>query len=185
VTKVVNLYGGPNSGKSTTAAGLFYKLKLKHYHCEMVREYVKSWSWDNRMPGIYDQPYLFGKQVQYESSLYGKVDYIITDSPLSLSAFYEEFHTSKSMIKTAAFDFMKHAQENGVQYINIWLDMVKDVDERGRFGDKDLFKKISNDMKHWITDNKLDISSVPTDLDGDDRVNYIMHELVIKASLQA
>ena len=33
-TLIINLIGGPGSGKSTTAAGLFYKLKQMGIDCE-------------------------------------------------------------------------------------------------------------------------------------------------------
>ena len=39
---VVNLFAGPGSGKSTTCAGLFSKLKLAGIYCEMVLEYAKE-----------------------------------------------------------------------------------------------------------------------------------------------
>ena len=41
-TIVVNLIGGPGSGKSTTAAGLFYNLKKLGINCEMALEYAKD-----------------------------------------------------------------------------------------------------------------------------------------------
>ena len=35
---VINFYGGPGSGKSTAAAGLFYKMKLGGYSVELTDE---------------------------------------------------------------------------------------------------------------------------------------------------
>src|SRR5512133_3821784 len=87
-TLVVNLWGGPGTGKSTTAAFLFALLKQKGYNAELVREYVKEWAWEKRQPGPLDQFYFFGKQSRRESLLYGKVDFIVTDCPVMLSAFY-------------------------------------------------------------------------------------------------
>lgn len=52
---IINLIGGPGSGKSTTAAGLFYKLKKLGYNCEMSLEFAKDKVMD-------DQIYIFGKQ---------------------------------------------------------------------------------------------------------------------------
>ena len=64
--KIVCLYGGPGSGKSTTCAGLFYKLKLLGYNGEMLREYVKDWVWEGRKIHPGDQPYFFAKQSRKE-----------------------------------------------------------------------------------------------------------------------
>lgn len=40
--KVINLFAGPGSGKSTTCAGVFSKLKLAGVNCEMALEYAKD-----------------------------------------------------------------------------------------------------------------------------------------------
>lgn len=40
--KVINLYGGPGTGKSTTAAMLFAKMKLAGFNCEYVPEFAKD-----------------------------------------------------------------------------------------------------------------------------------------------
>ena len=41
-TLVINLIGGPCSGKSTIAAELFARLKKMGVHCELVSEYIKD-----------------------------------------------------------------------------------------------------------------------------------------------
>lgn len=45
--KIICLYGGPGAGKTTTSAGLFFKLKSMGHTCELNREYVKDWVWEN------------------------------------------------------------------------------------------------------------------------------------------
>ena len=39
---VINFWGGPNSGKSTQAAGLFHRMKADNYSVEVVNEYAKK-----------------------------------------------------------------------------------------------------------------------------------------------
>jgi len=177
VTTVINLFGGPNSGKSTCASGLFYFLKLKHFHCEIVREYVKSWAWEGRKPNKYDQPYIFGKQLKYESSLYDKVDFIITDSPLMLSAFYEDLYEQQSIIKDAAFRFMNKAQENNVVYRNFWLSTVDNIDTRGRFGEEKSFVEQGHKMRDWLEKNHIKFEEVPINIDGEDRVKFLLNKI--------
>lgn len=72
-TTIINLYGGPGAGKSTSAAFLYYLLKANGFNVELVREYVKDWAWEKRVITNYDQIYFLGKQVRRESLLYGIV----------------------------------------------------------------------------------------------------------------
>ena len=60
---VVNLFAGPGSGKSTTCAGVFSKLKLAGVNCEMALEYAKDKVWENSLDVLDDQIYVFGKQL--------------------------------------------------------------------------------------------------------------------------
>ncbi len=106
--KIICLYGGPGIGKSTTCAGLFYKLKMAGHDCEMNREYIKDWVWENRAIKSGDQPYFFSKQARKER-IYMKanLDFIITDSPLVLTHYYgmkydeieQKYNTSLNMLK--------------------------------------------------------------------------------------
>lgn len=85
----INLYGGPSSGKSTLAAGLFHSMKNDGYNVELVRECVKDWAYLGRMPQSYDQVYLTATQLHLEDTLLSRsVDLIITDSPIWLGYIY-------------------------------------------------------------------------------------------------
>ncbi len=90
MTKVINLFAGPGAGKSTTAAGIFHLLKLRGYNCELVHEFAKDLTWRERYNTLSVQPYVFGKQLERIESLIDKVDFIVTDSPILLSAIYVE-----------------------------------------------------------------------------------------------
>lgn len=95
--KVINLFGGPCSGKSTIAAGLFSEMKSRHINIEYVTEVAKEMTWEDRQITLECQPYIFGKQLRNLWRLKNKVDYVITDSPLLLSAVYgshEVWHES-------------------------------------------------------------------------------------------
>ena len=52
MSKIINLYGGPGVGKSTTAAGLFYKMKIAGYSCELAYEWIKLKVYENKRFGI-------------------------------------------------------------------------------------------------------------------------------------
>jgi adenylate kinase family enzyme len=177
MTKVISLYGPPGAGKSTAAAGLYYFLKKKGYHCELVREYVKNWVWEGKTPGTFDQPYLWGKQLKYESICYGKVDYIITDSPCALAGFYEYLHEEDHVIQEAVFNLFNKAKKNGVEYVNYWLTPGDDYDERGRMQTKEEMVDVSEKMLKWLTDNGMDLRHIS--IPKDERVSYILKDLSI------
>lgn len=87
--KVINLFGQPSAGKSTTAAGLFFLMKNAGINCELVNEYAKEMVWRNAHADCWkDQLYILAKQNHRLERLRGKVDYAITDCPLLLSDFY-------------------------------------------------------------------------------------------------
>ena len=88
--KVINVFGGPGAGKSTTAAGLFYKMKQKGINVELVTEYAKDMTWEGRHNILGDQLYVLAKQQRRVSRLVGKVDYVITDAPFFLGLVYME-----------------------------------------------------------------------------------------------
>lgn len=135
-TTVINFYGGPGAGKSTTAADTYAKLKLAGVNCELVREYVKDWAWDSRRVGPYDQLYLFGKQVRRESMLFGKVDVIVTDSPVVLGAFYAWKYSPAHIaaaVETACAGYYRQSLEDGHKHIHVMLERTKPYVPVGRY----------------------------------------------------
>jgi len=132
-TLVINLFGGPGSGKSTLAADLFSEMKKHDYQVEMVREWVKLWAWEGKQMVYSDQVMVFGNQVREETSLYNKVDAIITDSPLILSGFYESINYKSHHLVPAAKKIMELAEQNNVEYWNILIKRNFPYEAKGRF----------------------------------------------------
>jgi hypothetical protein len=135
-TTIINLFGGAGVGKSTTAALLFAEMKIRGLHVELVREYVKLWAWSGRKVRPEDQLYLLGKQSAYESALYGKVDYIVTDSPVFLAGAYAEWQSGQDgkYVGIAADNFIELSSRSGQVYKNYLLTREKPYDPRGRWG---------------------------------------------------
>ena len=59
---IVNIFGGPGVGKSTTAAAVFALLKLHNIEAELVTEFPKDLVWEKRAYTFENQNYIFGKQ---------------------------------------------------------------------------------------------------------------------------
>jgi nicotinamide riboside kinase len=92
MTLVVNLFGGPGCGKSTTAADVFANLKKQDFNCELVTEYTKDCVWSGGKKVFNDQIYLLGKQHFRMFRLKGEVDIVVTDAPLLLSMVYNKIY---------------------------------------------------------------------------------------------
>lgn len=88
--KVINLWGAPSAGKSTTAAGLFYLMKVNGYSVEYIPEYAKSLIFSDRSQMFQEQGYIMSKQLHPIYRLVDRVDYVIVDSPLPLAIYYAE-----------------------------------------------------------------------------------------------
>jgi len=175
-TTVINLLGAGAVGKSTTAAGIFYRLKQFHnVHCELIQEYVKTWAWQGKRPSKFDQLYLLGKQSQTESRLYGKVDYIITDSPIILSPFYEEMIQGVKISLPAAKRFLSVAKESGIKHLYFFLERKTPYDSRGRYGQSKSNDVLQKRLPKFLKRNgiKFDYVKVPEKK----RVDYILKKL--------
>lgn len=89
MTLVANIYGGPGVGKSTTAAEVFAALKRDGCNAEMAHEYAKDLTWEERHSALDFQPYVATRQAWRVHRLLGRVDVIITDSPILLANVYK------------------------------------------------------------------------------------------------
>ena len=172
--KVINLFGPPGSGKSTTAAGVFHKLKCEGRAVELVTEYAKDMVWENRANILDDQLYIFAKQRRRLERLRGKVDYVVTDSPLLLSAVYGKLYTPDALPE----EFYQLVDRSFRSYdnLNLYLNRVKPYSKIGRLQDE----KEADDVASAIFRYLMDRDEF-TVLDGDEgAVERIIHRLNVE-----
>jgi hypothetical protein len=124
-TLVINLFAGPGSGKSTIMANLFAELKWMKVDCEMATEYAKEKVWENSHSVLDNQYYVSAKQYKKLSILNGKVDIIITDSPIMLGVIYGKNEPDE-------FRGMIYKYHNSFNNFNIFLERFKDYNPNGR-----------------------------------------------------
>ena len=149
MTKIINMFGGPSSGKSTCAAGLFYKMKLKHMSVELVSEYAKKLLYAGRLENMLDQQeYIFAKQNHLLHTLRDRVDYIITDSPLLLSNVY----VSKDWTCVKSFKDLVTQTFNTYDNINIVLNRPSVFEKEGRRHNEEESITIDGEVKQMLTD---------------------------------
>jgi len=180
-TKVINLLGGSGVGKSTTRADIFSAMKKKGLLVEEVTEYVKMWAWLKRKPKWSDQAYLFGKQSQRESVLYDKVEFIVTDSPVLLSGYYEHYHFKRSIMQPSIMNWLAYAQEQGVEYHNFFLKRNKPFDELGRFETEEEAKFVDKDLREWLSNQNIPV--VDINCSDEERLSEILTHLTNKGKL--
>ena len=149
-TTIINLYGGPGAGKSTSAAYYYYILKRDGHNVELVREYVKDWAWENRQITTNDQIYFLGKQVRKESMLYGKVDLIVTDSPIMMNLYYASKYCPPNLaegIRASTLSFYRQAVDDGHKHIHVLLKRNKPYKSEGRYQTEDEARDIDEGIK--------------------------------------
>jgi len=88
-TLVINLIGGPCSGKSTVAAELFARLKKMGVHCELVSEYIKDRIYEENKTMPSNQIAIFGMEHYNISTKIGKVDVIVHDGSFLNNVVYK------------------------------------------------------------------------------------------------
>lgn len=154
-TLVINLFGGAGIGKSTFAANLFGEMKAKGYNVELAREWVKLWAYEKRKMTYADQAIVFGHQIQEETQFYGKIDVLITDSPLILSGFYEKLNYKKSAMLPVAKSIMKEAELRGIRYWNLLLTRQFEYQTNGRWQSAEQAIEQDKLMEKFLKDNKL------------------------------
>jgi len=165
-TTIINLYGGPGTGKSTSAAYFYYLLKAGGKNVELVREYVKDWAWEGRKISTYDQIYFLGKQVRRESMLYGKVDWIVTDSPVMMNLYYAQRYCTLSLgegVRAATLSFYRQAAEDGHKHLHVFLKRNKPYLSEGRYQTEAEALEIDQGIRRVLEDLKVSFIESPPD----------------------
>jgi hypothetical protein len=159
MTLLINLFGGPGTGKSTTAAGVFHQLKLRGVNCEMALEYAKDKVWEESAQVLDNQLYVFGKQFHRVWRLLGKVDIIITDSPLLNSILYYED-------KNPFFPEMVVFEHSRLNNLDVLLERVKDYNPAGRLQSEEKARALDVKIKDILDDGQRGYVEIAADADA-------------------
>jgi hypothetical protein len=158
-SKIINLFGGPGIGKSTQASGLFTEMKKRHMSVEYTYEFPKEVAWEGNISQLKDQFYITANQHRNISRLYGKVDYIIVDSPIVLGCFYEQrygdgypaYQYGMSGLSNFLWNLFKQYDN-----INILLKRNNETyDPNGRIQDLQEAQEIDEDIRQTLLINNI------------------------------
>lgn len=176
MTKIINLFCGPGGGKSSIASGLVYELKRKHINCDAPYEFPKLLAWDENHSAIKDQLYVIANQHRGIVKSWGKVDYIVLDSPILLSLIYKSYYDNSeypSFLYGEYFDKMILNIHSHYDNINIFLERSPGLHNNAeRY--QNLEKSVELDLmiKETLDDNKITYAKIKVD---DHTVNNILN----------
>lgn len=169
---VVNFFGGPCTGKSTTSAGLFNLMKREYRNVELVTEYAKDLVWSERGNMFTEQDYIFAKQNHRLRRLVGKVDTAISDSPLILGLIYKE--------KDYPLSFAPFVKETFESYnnINIYLRRTHQYQTLGRNQDEAGSDRVSAEILEFLNTYRIPYTEVVTSDNTHLEVYEVVKELL-------
>jgi hypothetical protein len=158
-SKIINFFGGPGIGKSTQASGLFTEMKKNQMSVEYTYEFPKEVAWEGNVSQLKDQFFISANQHRNISRLYGKVEYIIVDSPIVLGCFYEQRYgidyPANFYANTGLSNFLWNMFR---QYNNINILLTRNdetYDTNGRLQNLDEAREIDTDIKETLIINNL------------------------------
>lgn len=160
-TLIINLFGGPGTGKSTGAAHIFAKLKMAGVDAELVTEFAKDKTWEANAAALSNQFYILGKQSFRLSRVAGQVDVIITDSPLLLSTMYLPNEPYADNFKKATVDLF-----NTFNNVNYYLRRVKAYNPNGRNQTELEANAIAEKTRQLLDDLNIKAKTVDGDVFG-------------------
>ena len=158
-TKIINLFGGTGTDKSTITAGVFYELKKRNIECDAPYEFPKQVAWENNQSQISDQLFIFANQHRGIVRSYGKVDFIILDSPIILSLAYKNGYGNEYPSNLYGDSFDKMVTDTFSKYSNINFFLKRNEDDfqqTGRFQSYNESLEFDEKIK-----NILDINGFP------------------------
>jgi len=176
---IINLIGGPSCGKSTMASELFSIMKKKNMNVEITQEFPKILAWDGNIESIKDQFYVTANQHRNISRLYGKVEYIIVDSPILLGLIYKKLYDSfdnyPSEFYGELFDMFIIDLFKKYKNLNIYLNRIVDNYESiGRYQTYEESLSIDEKIKRLLLDNNIPYFELDVNINTSNQIlNYI------------
>jgi hypothetical protein len=158
---VVNFFGGPGTGKSTTAAELFSRMKKLNYKVELIHEIAKDYVWERWNHIFREQDFIFAHQHRLQRRLVGHdIDYVILDSSMLLGLFYtpDDFPPSFKMFLREVFD----SYDN----LNIYLERSDQFEyvQEGRNQTLNQAQQIDHDVRKYLDTTNVPYHVVPAGL---------------------
>lgn len=173
-TLIVNAFGGPGCGKTTLCWHIASELKkrgiLTEYVCEYAKELVYEERFDILNDSMQNQKIILKEQSHRLDRLIGKVEVVVTDSPLLLSIIYANDKDQQ---------FINIILDKFNQYNNINLVVKRNLNEKYQsIGRKQSFKESKiKDLEIYKLLDDNNINYIEYERDSDDIINIIINEI--------
>lgn len=142
---------------------------------EYVTEFAKDKVWENNKEAFKCQFYISGKQAFRISRCFGKVDVIITDSPIRLGKVYADLN-NKQKLGDACVEEADVYRENSIE---ILLRRVKPYNPNGRNQTEEESIAIDKTLKQMLTEQNVSFVEYDGNEIGYNEIfNYILERLV-------
>ena len=185
--KIINIFGGPGCGKSTTAAGLYRIMKLVGMKVELVTEYAKDLTWQKRYDLLKrDQLYIFAKQNRRLDILRDQVEWVVTDSPILIGF---EYMTPDFFGPSGTETFKKLLLEMWETYDNhnFFLDRAKPYVQSGRTQTGEEAWKIDYNIRKTLDKYDILFKAIKGDANASEKIfeelPVSLNEMNMKLSL--
>lgn len=152
---IINLFGGPGTGKSTAAAAVFSLLKMHDINTEYVTEFAKDCTWEKRFVTLEDQYYICMKQYHRVWRVQKEVDVIVTDGPFLLGLVYGD---TVDNFKQTVFEIF-----NNYNNMNFLLQRETNYNEGGRNQTLPEAYVIDDKIKTVLDNNKITYNVITSD----------------------
>ncbi len=161
-TLTVNFHAGAGAGKSTMATFVHAFLKAHGITSEYTAEEAKDMAWEGRLDLPINDILLFGQQHNRQFRLRGKVDVIITDSPLTLSSVYRN--------NDNLMDALVMQEFNKYQNVNYFVVRKKKYIKKGRKENKKEATAIDQKTIDLLDNKHIPYTIVEGTVDGANQV---------------
>jgi hypothetical protein len=151
---IVNFLAGPGAAKSTMAAHTFAELKWLGIKCELATEYAKEKVWEGSTNVLNDQRLVYGEQYHRVWSPAQKVDVVITDSPVILSAIYSK--PDDILLRSLIIEDFKKFKN-----LNFFISRKKEYVNEGRLQNEEQAREKDMEIKKILVDNNIEFIEIP------------------------
>jgi hypothetical protein len=171
MTRYINFWAGPGTGKSSCAADLFAEMKWDGHNVELIDEYAKQMTWERHHNILEDQLYVSAKQNRKLERLQGQVDWVITDSPLLMCLPYIPADYCSS------FRPLIREMFNRYDNINYFLVREKEYNPVGRNQTEEQARQLDVKIHQLLLDEDIPFTTLPANRDTK---HLVMRDLGLK-----
>lgn len=159
-TTIIHIFGGPHAGKSVLAADVYSLMKksAKFGSVELVQEFAKELVWQERFEELSDQRIVTAGQIQKTMPLNGRVDYLISDSPLHLGLVYagSQLDDVQDLILDNVAQFARK--------INVFVRRGSTAfEQEGRVHNEEQSKHLDDEIKRMLDSYGIDYVEIDRD----------------------